>query len=138
MKYTGLTYRPPFEADSLLLQVTSGCSHNRCAFCTMYKGVSFEKESVEQIETDLKNRMLGEAYFLRAHYYFILVRLFGGVPMPTEPLTSDSELKMPRATVDEVRWGGAGRGLDYSGLSGGKRVRRRTEFSRKILSRSSS
>ena len=55
-----------------------------------------------QIETDLKNRMLGEAHFLRAHYYFILVRLFGGVPMPTEPLTSDSELKMPRASVDEI------------------------------------
>lgn len=55
-----------------------------------------------QIENDLKNRMLGEAHFLRAHYYFILVRLFGGVPMPTEPLTSDSNLKMPRASVDEV------------------------------------
>jgi len=55
-----------------------------------------------QIDTDLKNRMLGEAYFLRAHYYFILVRLFGGVPMPTKPLTSDSELKMPRASLDEI------------------------------------
>lgn len=55
-----------------------------------------------QIDTDLKNRMLGEAYFLRAHYYFILVRLFGGVPMPTKPLTSDSELKMPRASVDDI------------------------------------
>lgn len=54
MKFTGLTYRPPFEADSLLLQVTAGCSHNRCAFCTMYKGVPFEKESMEQIETNLK------------------------------------------------------------------------------------
>ena len=55
-----------------------------------------------KIDNDLKSRMLGEAHFLRAHYYFILVRLFGGVPMPTEPLTSDSELKMPRASVDEV------------------------------------
>ena len=55
-----------------------------------------------QIDEDLKNRLLGEAYFLRAHYYFILVRLFGGVPMPTEPLTSDSPLKMPRASVDEI------------------------------------
>lgn len=54
MKYTGLTYRPPYEADSLLLQVTAGCSHNACAFCTMYKGVPFETESIEQIETDLK------------------------------------------------------------------------------------
>ena len=55
-----------------------------------------------KIDNDLKNRMLGEAHFLRAHYYFILVRLFGGVPMPTEPLTSESNLKMPRASVDEV------------------------------------
>ena len=55
-----------------------------------------------QIDEDLKNRLLGEAYFLRAHYYFILVRLFGGVPKPTEPLTSDSPLKMPRASVDEI------------------------------------
>lgn len=55
-----------------------------------------------QIDNDLKNRLLGEAYFLRAHYYFILVRLFGGVPMPTEPLDAESELKMPRASVDEI------------------------------------
>ena len=55
-----------------------------------------------QIDNDLKNRMLGEAHFLRAHYFFILVRLFGGVPMPIEPLTSDSPLKMARATAEEV------------------------------------
>ena len=54
MKYTGLTYRPPYEADSLLLQVTAGCSHNRCSFCTMYRDVPFEEETLEQIETDLK------------------------------------------------------------------------------------
>lgn len=54
MKYTGLTYRPPYEADSLLLQVTTGCSHNQCAFCTMYRGVPFEMESFEQIESDLQ------------------------------------------------------------------------------------
>ena len=54
MKYTGLTYRPPYEADSLLLQVTTGCSHNQCAFCTMYRNVPFEIESMEQIESDLK------------------------------------------------------------------------------------
>lgn len=55
-----------------------------------------------EIDNDLKARLLGEARFLRAHYYFILVRLFGGVPMPTEPLTADSELKMPRASIDDV------------------------------------
>ena len=54
------------------------------------------------IDNDIKARLLGEARFLRAHYYFILVRLFGGVPMPTEPLTADSDLKMPRASEDEI------------------------------------
>ncbi len=54
MKYTGQIYRPPFEARSLLLQVTRGCSHNSCAFCSMYRGVPFGIETLEQIEEDLR------------------------------------------------------------------------------------
>ena len=53
MKYTGTTYRPPFEANSLLLQVTTGCTHNSCSFCYMYKDVPFSVEPMEQIEKDL-------------------------------------------------------------------------------------
>lgn len=53
MKYTGPVFRPPFEANSLLLQVTVGCSHNKCTFCTMYSDVPFETESLDQIEKDL-------------------------------------------------------------------------------------
>ena len=53
MKYTEPVFRPPFEADSLLLQVTVGCSHNKCSFCTMYRDVGFSVESIEQIEKDL-------------------------------------------------------------------------------------
>ena len=54
MKYTGPIYRPPYEANSLLLQVTVGCTHNKCTFCSMYRDVKFTTESIEQIEKDLK------------------------------------------------------------------------------------
>lgn len=54
MKYTGPTYRPPYEANSLLLQVTVGCTHNKCTFCTMYKDVRFAVETIAQVEKDLQ------------------------------------------------------------------------------------
>ena len=61
-----------------------------------------QKVPAMDIDETIKNRILGEAYFLRAHYYFILVRLFGGVPLQTEPADSDSDLLLPRASVDEI------------------------------------
>lgn len=65
MKYTGTIYRPPFEARSLLLQVTSGCSHNQCSFCSMYQEVPFQIETLEQIETDLKEARSNHPYVQR-------------------------------------------------------------------------
>jgi radical SAM superfamily enzyme YgiQ (UPF0313 family) len=53
MKYEGNIYRPPSEADSLLIQVTVSCSHNRCTFCDAYKGVKFRIKSREEILEDI-------------------------------------------------------------------------------------
>ena len=49
MRYKGKVYRPPSEAYSLIVQVTYGCSHNRCAFCTMYKEKQFRIRSTEDV-----------------------------------------------------------------------------------------
>ena len=49
-----IMFRPPFEANSLLLPVTHGCSHNACAFCTMYKGIAYSEVPLEKIAYDLR------------------------------------------------------------------------------------
>lgn len=54
------------------------------------------------IDEAIKNRSMGEAYFLRAHYYFILVRYFGGVPLMTSPTNADEDLFPSRNSVNEV------------------------------------
>ncbi|MDD4991183.1 MAG: RagB/SusD family nutrient uptake outer membrane protein [Paludibacter sp.] len=54
------------------------------------------------IKESVKNRVLGEAYFLRANYYFILVRFFGDVPLVTEPTDPSSDLRPLRAAKADV------------------------------------
>lgn len=46
-------YRPPSEAYSLIIQITLGCSHNRCTFCSMYKEKKFVIKSIENIKSDI-------------------------------------------------------------------------------------
>jgi len=47
-------FRPPSEANSLLLRVTRGCPWNRCTFCSMYKGMKFEVRDLEEILGDIE------------------------------------------------------------------------------------
>ncbi len=54
MHYTGQVYRHPIEANTPLLEVTAGCSHNKCSFCTMYKDTPFAVSSMEHVEQDLQ------------------------------------------------------------------------------------
>ena len=46
-------YRPPSEGNSLIIQVTLGCSHNKCSFCNMYKSKKFTIKSLGDIKKDI-------------------------------------------------------------------------------------
>lgn len=55
MRYEGRIYRPPSEFDSLIIQATIGCPHNRCSFCNMYSDRKFRIRSIEDIIEDLNS-----------------------------------------------------------------------------------
>ncbi len=87
MHYTGQTYRPPTEADTAMLEVTVGCSHNKCAFCDMYQKTPFCVAPLWQVEQDLQELaqsgltierlylMGGDPFILSADKLLALARL---------------------------------------------------------------
>ena len=60
MHYTGTIWRPPYEASSLLLEVTAGCTHHKCKFCTLYNDLPFKfrMSPLADIESDLQEAQL--------------------------------------------------------------------------------
>src|SRR5690606_33005140 len=64
--------------------------------------IVLETAPLLDIDGAIRDRSLGEAHFLRAHYYFILVRYFGDVPLVTVPLSSDDDLLPARNPASEV------------------------------------
>lgn len=54
MHFSSGINRPPYEAHDEFLQITSGCSHGSCKFCTFYKDSPFSLSPMEEIEADIK------------------------------------------------------------------------------------
>lgn len=65
MKYEGVVIRPPSEANSLILQVTIGCSHNKCTFCPAYKAKRFRIRSFAEIKEDIDEARLNTPHYRR-------------------------------------------------------------------------
>lgn len=117
--YIGMTDLVSDDADkgstatdaSFLLDIDN-LTHNatNIAFSTVFDGyyqginranVAITRIPAIEMDAALKNRLVGEAKFLRAYYYFNLVRWFGGVPLNIKPL-QPTEFKQPRATKEQV------------------------------------
>ena len=58
MTGTHTMFRPPAEADSVLLRVADGCPHNSCAFCAMYRGVPYRVHDWSAIDSSIKSEMV--------------------------------------------------------------------------------
>lgn len=61
MHYTGTIWRPPYEASSLLIEVTAGCTHHKCKFCSLYDDLPFQfrMSPLKDIEADLAEIQTG-------------------------------------------------------------------------------
>ena len=96
MHYTGTIWRPPYEAESLLLEATAGCTHHQCKFCTRYADlpVPFRMSALENIESDLQ-RLMAIAGLI--HKYLPSVEAIGSFARITDITPkSDEELSALR------------------------------------------
>ena len=69
MHYEGTIIRPPSEAMSILLQVTLGCSHNKCTFCGTYKDKRF---TIKDDDTILADILFASKYMHNQHRLFLM------------------------------------------------------------------
>ncbi len=68
MHFTGRTWRPPYEAYSVIIQATSGCTYNKCSFCNLYKEECFRLSPIEEFEADLAEIQSYQPYARRVFW----------------------------------------------------------------------
>ena len=116
MHYEEPIIRPPSEAESILLQVTTGCSHNRCTFCGIYKNKPFRLIADTQIQDDIryasvhfrhKDRVFlcdGDALILPQNRLLkILVDIRTNLPWTSRTGTYANAKSIARKTLHELK-----------------------------------
>ena len=136
MDYVGRIFRPPSEARSLLLQVTVGCSHNRCSYCDMYRDKRFSPKPLSLIDADLREAAAlgprfervflcdGDALILSTKRLMpILEGIRTHLPWVRRVGTYGDTRSVLRKTPDELRaLRDAGLGIVYHGMESGDDV----------------
>ncbi len=65
MHFTGRTWRPPYEAHSVIIQATSGCTYGKCRFCSLYQDECFRMSPLREFENDLEEIKFYQPYARR-------------------------------------------------------------------------
>ncbi len=133
MHYQGNIFRPPSEAHSILLQITTGCSHNKCTFCGMYKGTRFSIKDDATIMADIdfaalhcrnQDRLFlcdGDALILpQERLLSILAAIRAKLPWVTRIGTYANTKSIRMKTSEQLKdLHAAGIGIAYMGLESG-------------------
>jgi radical SAM superfamily enzyme YgiQ (UPF0313 family) len=131
MHYDGVLYRPPSESQSLLIQMTVGCSYNKCSFCAMYDETDFKLKPVETVLEDVQE---GSSYRFRRVFLCDGDALIAPVPylekvlagikehMPTIErvgIYGDPRSILKKSVEELARLKELGLGIIYHGLESG-------------------
>ncbi len=133
MDYVGRIFRPPSEAHSMLLQVTIGCSHNRCVYCDMYRDKQFRPKPTDTILRDIDEAAQlgprfervflcdGDALILSTKKLMpILEAIRERLPWVTRVGTYGDTRSIGRKSVDDLSaLREAGLGIVYHGMESG-------------------
>ena len=133
IRYDFPLYRPPAEADNIIIQATLGCSHNRCSFCTMYKTKRYTIRPLNEVHREIEalahaypnaNKVFladGDALALPTNHLAKLLRLlktsFSRLSRVSLYATAQNFLEKSVDELKELRAGGLS--LAYFGIESG-------------------
>jgi radical SAM superfamily enzyme YgiQ (UPF0313 family) len=134
--YEGKVYRPWTEANSILMQTTLGCTHNKCTFCDMFRDKRFRIREIEEIFKDIDEarqiyRHVGSIFLidgnvlaLKTEFLLkILEKITSTFPECSKIALYAGLNDLRRKSVEELKeLKQAGLTLAYTGLESGDRV----------------
>lgn len=131
LDYEGIIIRPPLESRSLILQVTVGCSHNRCRFCPAFKAKRFRIKDPEVVTRDIQIASIaafpcvfladGDALIMPADRLLSILSQLREARLGTERIATYANIKSISRRHDEdlIRLKEAGLSRLYVGLESG-------------------